>query len=94
MGATPKVVQVTIEVVGFDSATPAGVGYSIFGTARTTGAATTTVGVPTKVVNEEASLVGADVDVVISVNNLNVTVDGVAGKTINWFALLTYVQVS
>jgi hypothetical protein len=84
MGATPGVITFECRIAGFESGTPAGVGYQLFGTVRTNGVAASLVGIPDKVVNEDAALAAADADIVVSGNNAIVRVTGVAGVTINW----------
>ncbi len=80
-------------ISGFESTTPAGVGYSITGTVRTTGAATTLIGTPDKVVNEEAALVLCDANLVVNANNAIFRVTGAAGVTINWQCTIEWLKV-
>jgi len=94
LGATPGTYTFDFNCAGFDSATPGGVGYSLFATVRTTGAAGTLIGASTDIANEEAGYAGANAIVAVSGNNALVTVTGVAGKTINWAVNGTYVFAS
>lgn len=84
LGATPGTFVFDLRVAAFESTTPAGAGYELFGSTRTTGVAATLIGTPDKVVNEEAALAGANADIVVSGNNAIVRVTGVAALTLNW----------
>lgn len=94
LGATPGVYIFEFEICGFESSTPAGVGYSVFGTVRTTGAAAVLVGTPDKIVNEEVALLGCDVNLVVSGNSAIVRATGVAPLTISWRSLGQYTLVT
>ena len=89
LGATPGIYTFQIYVSGFESSTPAGVGYQIVGAVRTTGAAAVLVGIPDKILDEEAALVGVSADLVVAGNDAIVRVLGLAGLTINWTAKLS-----
>lgn len=94
-GLTPGVYNFNLQIQGFASATNLGAGYSITSLiVRTTGAAATIIGSPAIDTNEEGAL--STVDVVINdvLNTLTVDVTGVAGQTIKWSCLLTYVFLS
>ena len=93
LGAVAGTFTFDSNFVAFESTTPAGAGYSIFGSARTTGAAAVLVGTPDKINNEEAALVAGNADLVVSGNNAIFRVTGVAGLTINWVVVATYVRV-
>lgn len=93
LGATPGTYAVEARISGFESITPAGVGYSLFGSIRTTGAAATIVGTVDRINNEEAALVAATATMIASGNNLIIQVTGVAGLTINWSAVALYTFV-
>ncbi len=82
-----------IRVSGLNSLTPAGNGYSVFGTVRTDGATASLVGTPDRIANEDAALVGAQCELVVSGNNAIVRVTGVAGLTVNWSAFESFTQV-
>ena len=94
LGATPAIYVFEFRVGGFESTTPAGVGYSLFASVRTTGAAATVIGTPDLIENEEAALVAADVTMVASGNNAIVRVTGVVALTINWSVVGLYTLVS
>ena len=86
LGATPATYAIEARIAGFESTTPAGCGYSLFGTFRTTGAAAVICGTVDKITNEEVALVAANATIVASGNNAIVQVTGVAGLTIDWNA--------
>jgi len=96
LGATPGVFVFTIDVAAFDSTDVAGAGFTFWGTVRTTGAAATLCGTPDKVDNIEGSIAATTIDsnLIVSANNAIVQVTGIAAKTIDWRAVLTYVFVS
>lgn len=94
LGATPASYVIEANFVAFESTTPAGAGYSLFGTARTTGVAASLVGTPDKINNENAALVPSTADIVVSGNNVVLRVTGTAGLTINWAVVGYYVTVS
>lgn len=94
MGATPGVRQFDIQVVGFDDSTPCGAGYAVTASARTTGAAAVLCGTPDTIDNEEAPFIATgDATLVVSGNNAIVQVNGVAGLTIRWRALVKSIFV-
>jgi hypothetical protein len=91
LGATPGVYMFRVDITGFDSTTPAGVAYFLTSGFRTTGAAATEMGLAQTTDDfEDAALVGVTVDIFASSNNAVLQVGGIAGKTINWKAVLTY----
>lgn len=90
LGATPGTYIFEFRAGAFESTTPASAGYSIFGTVRTTGAAAVLVGTPDFIVNEEAALSTADIDIVVSANNAILRVTGVAALTLQWSAVGLY----
>ena len=97
LGATPGVYTFDINIAGYDVTDNEGVGYSIFGTIRTTGASGVVIGTPDKIVNEETSPVDlspADVALTVSGNNAIVQVTGLAATTIHWNSIATYIKVT
>jgi hypothetical protein len=94
LGATPGVYQFTINVVGFDLTDNIGAAFTSFRGVRTTGAAGVLINANTAAEGEEGAMTVAEVVNGISGNNLILTVTGLAGKTIHWQALTTYVFVS
>ena len=93
-GATPGTYKFDINVALFEGTTPAGAGYNIQSTVRTDGAATTLIETPYEDVDEEAALAAADIDVVVSANNVIIRATGVALLTINYKVVASYVFVS
>lgn len=94
LGATPGAYNFELKVVGYDAVTPSATGFTIIGTMRTTGAAAAIVGTPDETVVEDVAMITCDVDMVASGNNLIIRSLGVAGLTINWNVVSTYVFVS
>lgn len=94
LGATPTTYTFEARVAGFESTTPAGVGYQIFGVIRTDGATATVIGTPDIIANEDAALTAADIDFTASGNNAVIVVEGVVGLTINWRAFSLYTKVA
>lgn len=94
LGATPSTYVVEANFVAFEATTPAGSGYSLFGTIRTTGIAASLVGTPDKINNENTVLIPANADIIASGNNLILRVTGVAGLTVNWSCVGYYVRVT
>lgn len=94
LGATPGAYNFELKVIGFDAATPSATGFTILGTMRTSGAASALVGTPDETVIEDVAMLTSDVDMVASGNNLIIRSTGVAGLTIDWNVVATYVFVS
>lgn len=94
LGSTPGVYTFDINISAFDTTDIAGAGFSLFGTVRTTGSAGTLVGVPDKIVNQEAAMSTSDATITVSGNNAVIQVTGVASKTIDWRAITFYTFVS
>lgn len=92
LGVTAGTYSIEVQVAGFESGTPAGVGVTLTAAVRTDGASATLIGTPDKIVLEEAALTGATADVIVSGNNAIVQVTGVALLTINWVARLISVK--
>lgn len=91
LGATPGAFNFELKVIGFDAVTPSATGFTILGTMRTSGAASTLVGTPDETVVEDVGMLTSDVDMVASGNNLIIRSLGVAGLTINWNVVANYV---
>lgn len=83
LGATPATYQFEARVKGFDSATPAGVGYNVYGTFRTDGVNATLIG-NQDIFNEDAALQDADAYFIASGNDAILQVLGQNTKTIVW----------
>lgn len=94
LGATPSTYILDCNFCAFESGTPSGAGYSVFGSVRTDGGTAFLIATPDKINNEDAALVPCDVDIVVSANNAILRVTGAAGLTINWVVVATYVKVT
>ena len=92
LGATPSNYSFLINVSAFESSTPAGAQYFIVASARTDGATASLVGLPDPTINEDAALVLADCDLIVSGNNAIVRATGVLLLTINWSARVQVLQ--
>lgn len=93
LGATPTTYTIEAKIAGFNAATPAGAGYNLICSARTTGAAASIIGIQDKYNTEEAALVGCDANFVAVGNTIVVRVTGTAGLTINWKATSNQMSV-
>lgn len=94
LGAVPGTYTFEVKIAGFNAATPAGAGYSLRGSVRTTGAAAALV--PAQVVDEfeEAALAACTAEIAINANTAIIRVTGVAGLTIKWKAIAEYTFIS
>jgi hypothetical protein len=81
-------------VQAFTSTGPAGGAYSFSGGYLTDGATSTELGTEFHDTFQSAALLTSDIFLSASGNNVIVTVQGVAGLTINWNALLEFRQVN
>lgn len=90
LGTSPGTYTFDISVTGFESTTPAGCGYQLFGAVRTDGATATLIGTPDRIANEEAALVACQASLVVSGNNAVIRVTGVAGLTVNFGTVALY----
>jgi len=90
LGGSAGVYTFEVRVSAFDSGTPSGAGFQIFGTARTDGATATLVGVPDVVSNKEATLAGTLCTLVVSGNDAIIRATGVAAVTVDWLADMDY----
>ena len=93
LGAVAGAYNFELKVIGFNASTPASTGFTVLGTMRTDGATATIEAVPDETPIENVALITCDVDMIASVNNLIIRVLGVAGLTINWNVLATYVFI-
>jgi hypothetical protein len=94
LGATPSTYLFTINVTGFNTTTNESAGYVDFAVIRTTGAAGFLLGTQPALIVEEGTMVSASVTPTIVGNNIQFQVTGVAGSTIDWLVLATYIKVS
>jgi hypothetical protein len=93
LGATPGVYTFDAQIAGFDAANNLGIGYTLVGSVRTTGAAA--VLIPGQELDqfEEAALVAADAEIAVAANTAIFRVTGVAAHTIDWKVVTEYVFV-
>lgn len=94
LGATPATFFFSFQVAVFNAATPAGAGYASFTTVRTSGATATIIGDTDTITHEDAALITTTAQVVVSGNNMIFRVGGVAGLTIDWVVVGTYVEAT
>lgn len=83
----------TTNVVGYDITSNISSAYASYRAIRLTGGIATLLSAQTSFISEEGALVGASVVNGISGNDVNVVVTGIAGETIHWRALTTYIYV-
>jgi hypothetical protein len=96
LGVTPGVYVFTNQLAIFDKTDSLGSGFVSYFTVRTTGAAATLLGYDTPLNIEEGALdaLGVENNISIAGNSFSIIVTGLAGKTIDYFALTTYIFVS
>lgn len=94
LGTTPATFVIDANIAAFNASTPAGAGYSLFGTVRTNGTTAFLVGTPDKINNEDAAMVPCASDITVSGNNVIISGTGATGLSIDWLAVATYVTVS
>lgn len=93
---TPTVIgtyAIEYRVAAFNTTSSLGAGYSVFGTARFDGAASTLCGTPDKITNEEGTMSSANVTMTVSGDAISVNGTGYALQTINWSAVGLYTFV-
>lgn len=94
LGASAAVFRFDFDIAGRDTISGDGVGYRVQGTSKTDGATAAIVELPDIDADEDASLIDAEMDLIASGNNVILRATGVAGSTINYNAVGTYVKVS
>lgn len=94
LGATPSVWFVGGDITAYDITDSAGAGYSLNAVVKTDGASATEVGVEYTTELEDAAMVTADLISSASGNNLLIRVQGIAGKTVNWYAKIEFDKVT
>ena len=93
LGSIAGVYNFNISVAGFESTTPAGCAFTIEGAVRTDGTSAS-IFVTQDVINDkETAILDCNFELVTSGNNLIARATGVAGLTINFKALATYIFV-
>ncbi len=93
LAATASSYRFNFDVVGRDTTTGDTVGYSVDGTAKTNGATASLVATPFIDNDEDSSLITANIDLVVSGNNVILQVTGVTATTISYKTVGTYVVV-
>ena len=93
LGASVASYRFSFDVVGRDTATGDTVGYTVFGSAKTSGAAASIVATPFIDNDEDASLLAASINLIASGNNVILQVTGVAARTISFRAVGEYVVI-
>lgn len=100
LGATAAVYRIEFDVVGIETTSGLGVGYSVDATARTNGTVATIIQTPNKDADEDQDLPGmvnslaaADVNVIADSNNIILRATGVTLRTISYSAVGIYVRV-
>lgn len=93
LAATPTVYRMFFDVVGRETTSGDGLGYSLFASIKTNGVAATVVKEFFDDVDEDTSLEAGLIEVLASGNNMVLRATGVAGKTITYKAVGTYVAV-
>ena len=78
-------------IAAWETGGTAGSGYSMNATVRSDGVTATLIGTSDGFIHEDASLVDADVQIIVSGNDAILRVTGVAGLTINWGAFSVYI---
>ncbi len=93
LGSSSAVYRITASVVGHDAATPLSVGYQVDGVFATTGIVASEIGVEDRDEDEGAGASDADSSWTVSGNSAILQCTGVAGKEMNWRAIIEYVKV-
>jgi hypothetical protein len=91
LGVTPGTYLFTNNTVGFNITDSTGAGYSDLGVFRTTGAAAILLGTSPAFVVEEGVQTVAEVFFTNTGNAVTLNVTGIAGKTIDWLSITTYI---
>lgn len=93
LAATAASYRFQFETTGRDTVSGDGVGYTMFASARTNGAAATIVETPYTDVDEDASLISANINLIASGNSVILQVTGVLGQTLVYKAVGSYLVV-
>lgn len=93
LGVTPATYLFEVRLVAYNETGTIGAGYTSYRTVRTDGATATEISATPGIVSEEGAMTGVLAVNSVSVNNLLLTVTGLAGATIRWRALTTYIKV-
>lgn len=93
LGAVPGVYNFQGYISCFDSVTPSGAGFSIFGSIRTTGVAGTLIGVPDTIGDKEAALNNLSFTYLASGNNGILRATNTTGLSVDVKVLINYIFV-
>ncbi len=93
LGSSAGVYRFQFDISGRDTVSGDGIGYTVFASAKTNGVTGTIISTPFIDNDEDASLVAASADFVASGNTVILQVTGVAGRTINYSSVGSYVVV-
>lgn len=94
LGATPGAYLIEVRLVAYNVTDAIAAGYTSFRLTKTDGIIATDVSATPGFISEETTMTGVLAVNSVSGNNLLLTVNGLAGKTINWLALTTYNKVT
>lgn len=94
LGAVAGTYLLEVRVVGFNTTDSLSAGYTSYRVLRTDGATATEISATPGIISEETTMTGVLVSNGVSGNNATLTITGLAGKTINWLALTTYIFTS
>lgn len=92
LSGTPATFFFNFSTAAFNSSTPAGASYETFSTVSTDGVTATVIGDTDSIAHVQAALMGSVAEMVASGNNAIFRVTGVAGLTINWTVVGTYIK--
>lgn len=85
--------SIEAKIAAYNTTDGTGAGYKIFTTAVSDGATAIKLGTEDKITNEQSGMTACDVSVTTSGANVLIQVTGIAGKTINWSCVGSYVFV-
>lgn len=94
LGAIPATYLLEIRIIAYNITDALSAGYTSTSTIRTTGASGTEIDAAPGIISEEGAMSGVIVQNQIVGNSLEIEVTGLAGKTINWKSLTTYIKVT
>jgi len=93
---TPTVIgtySIEFRSAAYNTTTPLGAGYSMFGAVRFDGATSTVCDTFDEIVNEEGAMSGVDIFVDVSGADIRLRATGYLAQTINWSAVGLYTFV-
>jgi hypothetical protein len=90
LGATPGMYTVVGEITAYDTTLIAGGSYPFQFSVRTDGVTGTDIGSQFNNIFEDPSMEDTTITIDVSGNNLVISIEGIAGSTINWDVLINY----